>query len=119
MSTRATIHFEQTYGNPEAIVYRHFDGYPEGLGNALEEFLDESQMSDRDPMFDQPKYLAARWVAWDILRDHLTIYESTDTGIVLHDPPDIVYRYHMICRDEGQPEIVTEIYGDGDWRALK
>ena len=36
MSTRATVHFKSKgCKKPEAIVYRHCDGYPEGLGSDL------------------------------------------------------------------------------------
>ena len=55
MSTRATVHFQRS-GKDEAIVSRHSDGYPAGLGAALDEFLLECQKL-QDNRFEDPSYL--------------------------------------------------------------
>ena len=64
MSTRATIHFQE-YGHTAAIVYRHSDGYPDGLGADLQRFFSEVQETVKDTRFGDPRYLAAKWVVWD------------------------------------------------------
>ena len=108
MSTRATVHFRYG-GKTEAIVYRHSDGYPEGLGKALEEFLTECEML-KDSRFDDPSYLAAKWVVADSARnprgDHRLAFLGV--GIVLEDPGDIEYRYLLECSTGRRPKVVVE-----------
>jgi len=62
MSTQATVHFQEN-GKTEAIIYRHTDGYPEGLGEDLQTFLNEVNKL-KDKRFDDPSYLAAKFVVW-------------------------------------------------------
>jgi hypothetical protein len=103
VSTRATVHFEWPDGRCAAVVYRHSDGYPKGLGKDLRQFLREVEEQTSGTLagtrFDDPSYLAARWVVWDAAH-----HASGDrplallgVGVVLKDPPDIEYRYHIIC----------------------
>jgi len=129
MSTRATIHFQYEYDDAargrewvtDAIIYRHGDGYPEGLGKDLEDFLDEV-INLRNTMsgtrFGDPAYLAAKWVVFDATRrvqqmqrqagaTHYLAFLSV--GIVKEDPGDIEYRYLVRCVSDGaRPEIVVE-----------
>jgi len=134
MSTRATVHF--TYdpdGKPDAIVYRHSDGYPEGLGEDLKAFLTDIAANVNDTRFGDPSYLAAKWVVWDVLRgkrEAIGFYQRMATenlryvkevermqaqhpceflgvGIVSEDPGDINYRYTVTCRG-GVPTIKVE-----------
>jgi hypothetical protein len=134
MSTRATIHF--TYPGrktPVAIVYRHSDGYPDGLGKHLETFVAEIRGNVPDNRFDDPSYLAAKWVVWDVMRGRaqmLEMYRSMTkdspslygpraaeweskhacdflgVGILSRDPDDIEYRYTVVC--DGIPTIKVE-----------
>jgi hypothetical protein len=108
MSTRCTTHF--THGeHTVAIVYRHSDGYPEGAGLDIRQFLLDCAQLD-DPRFDDPSYLAAKYVVW--LADHFnTHYDSAardfvksenrldflSVGICQEDPCDIEYRYTIDC----------------------
>ncbi len=100
MSTRATIHFLLD-GSDEsrAVIYRHGDG--DGLGAELSLFLDELQANLSDTRFNDPSYLAAKWVVWDASRHHLPnalhLCDFLSVGVVLTDPPDIAYRYLVIC----------------------
>src|SRR5208282_3407867 len=101
MSTRATIHF--TYGDrTEAIVYRHGDGYPEGLGKDLQEFFSTVKAQTDDTRFGDSSYLAAKWVVYDADRlRHLlhkpALLDFLSIGIVMEDPGDIEYRYTVDC----------------------
>ena len=116
MSTRATIHFQHE-GNTEAIVYRHGDGYPDGLGNDLTAFLDDLEANVQDNRFDDPSYLAAKWIVWDaekfvemrkkhgLGKGHRCDFLSI--GIVMDDPEDIEYRYLVGCNG-GRPKITVE-----------
>lgn len=121
MSTRATVWFQHSKDSkPTAIVYRHPDGYPEGLGLDLLEFVDEIRKNVPDTRFTDPSYLAAKWVVWDAKR-YAVKYDLTGTalipmpchplnfisvGIVMEDPGDIEFRYHVIC--DGKPTILAE-----------
>lgn len=99
MSTRATVHFRRN-GTTRAIVYRHSDGYPEGLGDDLRMFLEEPSSH---PRFDSPTFLAARFVVWQETRN-----PGTGIGVVLNDPSDIEYRYLVECDGPGIPEIKVQ-----------
>jgi len=55
MSTRATIHFCYSDDSTGAIVYRHGDGYPDGLGRDIQSFLKEIDKELDDKRF------GARW----------------------------------------------------------
>ena len=112
MSTRATVHFESG-GCTEAIVYRHSDGYPDGLGADLETFLTEIGENLKDTRFDDPSYLAAKWVVYDAMQGQpfaAKMYEQEHplnflgVGIVSEDPGDIEYRYIVRCNG-GRPRI--------------
>lgn len=121
MSTRATIHFHWAKGDkPAAIIYRHSDGYPEGLGACLLEFVKEVRENVKDNRFTDASYLAAKWVVYDASR-HARDYgyvggkfaqkpthplNFLSVGIVNEDPGDIEYRYHVVC--DGVPTITCE-----------
>ena len=107
MSTRATVHFQEA-GETQAIVYRHSDGYPKGLGVDLKAFLDEVKANLTDTRFDNASYLAAKFVVWQAKRyaeDHYLNFLSL--GIVLQDPGDIEYRYLVECSGK-RPTIKCE-----------
>jgi hypothetical protein len=101
MSTRATVHF-QSNGKTEAIVYRHSDGYPEGLGEDLKLFFKEVQAQTKDTRFNDPAYLAAKFVVWqsDQYRRGLNRLDFLGVGVVLEDPGDIEYRYLLDCNGD-------------------
>ena len=116
MSTRATVHFEQN-GETQAIVYRHSDGYLEGLGHDLQTFFGDVQLQTRDTCFSDPCYLAAKFVVWQAARYARTNpLDFLGMGIVMKDPGDIEYRYHVGCNvvvgydvvDRQMPKIVIE-----------
>ena len=132
MSTRAAIHFEYPgSGDTEAIVYRHSDGYPDGLGQDLVRFIEEVRTL-RDTRLGDPSYLAAKWVVFDVLEHQAYMAKSNadnekigqepyymlerlgflGTGIVNKDPSDIEYRYHVVC--DGKVETIAWDGGFGD-----
>ena len=119
MSTRACVHFMQN-GGAEAKIYRHSDGYPEGLGQDLLGFLQELKTNVTDNRFTDAGYLAAKWVVRDAIENRQ--YANGEphnlnflgVGIVAEDPTDIEYRYEVLCdelNDEGMPKIMMyDIY---------
>ena len=116
MSTRATIHFQDD-GQDVAIVYRHGDGYPMGLGKDLKEFFKEVSRQTKDTRFNDASYLAAKWVVWDsdqVKRglERVNILDFIGVGIVMEDPADIRYRYLVNCTNDKPPKIKIETTPD-------
>ena len=114
MSTRACVHFIQN-GGAEAKIYRHSDGYPEGLGQDLVGFLQELKDNVTDNRFTDAGYLAAKWVVRDAtMNREYANGEPHDlnflgVGVVSQDPTDIEYRYEVLCDDfdtDGLPKIM-------------
>lgn len=98
---------------PAAIIYRHGDGYPEGLGLDLQRFVKEVKETVDDKRFDDACYLAAKWVVWDACQMSKYTHQAKKTplaflsvGIVSQDPGDIEYRYRVVC--DGKPTITCE-----------
>ena len=108
MSTRATVHFEH-HGKTRAIVYRHSDGYPEGLGEDLKQFFADVKEQTGDTRFSHATYLAAKYVVWQANKYAETfdvklnkyvpsnMLDFLSVGVVMEDPGDIEYRYHVNC----------------------
>ena len=117
MSTRATIHF-RSYGETEAIVYRHSDGYPAGLGKDLKLFFKDVKAQCEGTMngtrFNDPAYLAAKFVVWQAdkyCKDIFGKLNFVGIGVCLEDPGDIQYRYILECTDDKPPKITIEEIG--------
>ena len=118
MSTRATVHFQQG-GETQAIVYRRSDGYPEGLGKDLKTFFSAVKKQTSDTRFNDPAYLAAKFVVWQASQYARKYHYETQTytpaqpldflgvGVVLEDPGDIEYRYLVSC-DNRAPSVKIE-----------
>jgi hypothetical protein len=124
MSTRSTTWFiDGNAKKPEAIVYRHSDGYPEGAGVDILRFLDECGKL-KDPRFSDSTYLAAKYVVFlaDLFNDEYVCDKKTgngtwkradsklaflSVGVMRQDPCDIEYRYVIDCRNftNGRPTV--------------
>ncbi len=97
MSTSSTIHFVRD-GLPLAIVYRHCDGYPSGAGTDLLRFISEIEHNAVDQRFDDPVFLAARYVVWLAQSAPVSCpFDFFGVGVVTSDPGDIAYRYVVDC----------------------
>lgn len=113
MSTRATVHFQRD-GVTEAIVYRHSDGYPEGLGTDLIRFFSEVEAQCTNRRFSDPAYLAAKFVVWQAReyagREYAGrgLLDFRGVGICLEDPGDIEYRYRVICQSQDRPVVICD-----------
>ena len=116
MSTRCVTHF--TWGGKvQARVYRHCDGYPSGAGTDILRFLRDVEAQTRDTRFNDPSYLAAKYVVWlagqfangDKPLDFLSV------GVVLEDPGDIEFRYVIECGQRGtHPKVACfDVDGNG------
>ena len=119
MSTRCTLHFG--YGDkPAAIIYRHSDGYPDGVLPDLERFFADVEAQTKDTRFDDPTYLAAKFVVWQAndyvvaarkypWRKGETVHmlDFLSVGVMLRDPGDIEYRYLINCGQHDAKERPT------------
>ena len=114
MSTRAVVNFYD--GGPgkskkylKAKVYRHSDGYPEGLGKDLKEFLNLVKETVPDNRFNDASYLAAKWVVHDarqMSQDPVTHpLDFLSVGIMMEDPGDIEFIYDVVCTGDEMPKI--------------
>lgn len=111
MSTRSTTHFLDAEGaTPTAIIYRHTDGYPDGAGADIATFLDRVGKL-RDTRFDDPSYLAAKYVVFlaELFHEYEKENGSTEpmeflgVGVIDADPSDIEYRYDVISGSQRRP----------------
>jgi len=111
MSTRCNIHFAYSPDEPpEANIYRHCDGYPDGVLPDLNEFFADVEKQTADTRFNDPSYLAAKFVVWQAAK--FARYGSGNPldfislGIMSADAGDGAYVYTVICRGPGRPEVV-------------
>lgn len=117
MSTRSVIDF--FYGDskePQARVYRHYDGDPETMAHDLGLFFDDvaAQCGPRgnDNRFTDPGYLAAKFIVWQAARYARQPggYTGAPKGGALYfsgvapclvAPSDIDYRHAVRCHGGG------------------
>lgn len=142
MSTRCTINFvwsEDEIGKvPTAKIYRHMDGYPECVIPDLHSFFNHVLNTTRDTRFNDPSYIAAKFVVWrsahyagvtwgeilETAREHMAnpnfspetpFIPSLDflsIGILSDtDPIDIEYRYWIVPDGKSFPRIFGESIG--------
>ena len=115
MSTRSTAHF--FLGNadkPDAIIYRHADGYPDGAGSDILAFLKELHENVEDNRLDDPSYLSAKYVVFLARLFNIgyrgevksSPLDFISVGIMNEDPGDIEYRYEIRCQGRGELPIV-------------
>ncbi len=108
MSTRCSVHFCDKVRRENiqkvitrAIVYRHCDGYPEAMLPDLQSFIDTVSNECSDTRFNDPEYLAAKFVVWQAneLRNTRSdsFLEFLGVGVCREDPGDIEYRYKVVC----------------------
>lgn len=110
MSTRCNIHF--TYAGRdevEANVYRHSDGYPDGVLPDLEKFFEAVEAQTSDTRFNDPTYLAAKFVVWqagEYARMGAYNYLTGKTGEV--KPLDFL-SVGVMTRDAGDGEYIYTV----------
>jgi hypothetical protein len=109
MSTRCNIHFNYS-DEIIANIYRHSDGYPDGVLPDLQTFFKEvKEHCGSDTRFNDPSYLAAKYVVWEANENAIleAKYSRSKTepkrlaflgvGVTLHDAPDGEYVYKVNC----------------------
>lgn len=117
MSTRSTTHFTHN-ADTVAIIYRHMDGYPEGAGVDLLQFLNRCKGLS-DSRLTDPSYLAAKYVVFlaEMFCRTEDRLDFLSVGVVAEDPCDIEYRYVVNCGAIGRDGLpkVTCLKVDGPW----
>jgi hypothetical protein len=138
MSTRTNIHFNQ-WGETQANIYRHSDGYPEGVLPDLRAFFERVSLLS-DARFGHAEYLAAKFLVWQAQRyavDYEWDKNSNPTTIpknnrldflsvapCVRDHGDIEFIYEIDCDrrvgDTGFPRVrYRACYGDDTWIEAK
>jgi len=107
-----------SYGEIDANIYRHPDGYPDGPHGVpadLERFFQAvEEQCDGDTRYDDPEYLAAKFLVWQALRFGRNPEKPLDFLSVspcIKDHGDIEFIYTVDCdnRDEkGRPTVTWE-----------
>jgi len=133
MSTRCIINF-CSGKQIEAKVYRHHDGYPDGHNgvlHSLQRFFAQVERDTSDTRFNDPTYLAAKYVVWQA-RENAVSYDFSagkpkakrskrldflGVGIVMRNPDDLAYVYRVDCRvhdEKGRPIVGVSGAHDGN-----
>lgn len=104
MSTRCQVSFELN-GNRYALVYKHQDGYPDtqcGMLQNLQTFFETVENETCDTRFDDPEYLAAKFVVY-LAGPKL---DFLGVGVSVEKHGDIAYLYTVECANftkKGRP----------------
>lgn len=122
MGTRCIIRVRETLDNPndEVVIYRHWDGYPDGVVPDLLKLIEEGYVWML-PRYE-PDEFAAGVVAFmkrveperqkmgrQFMGGNIRIYTSQS-----ENPSDIEYEYHIgFDKDEGLQLHVYDIYRGG------
>ena len=118
MSTSATIHFHFDDGDEAvAIIYRHWDGGPDEVIPDLKRFFDDVREQAHPTRFNDPRYLAAKYVVWQAHENAFRydggkyvpteMLDFSSVGVCVRDPEDIAFRYHVWCNPEN-PSVAWE-----------
>jgi len=108
MSTRASVAFLQN-GIVYARVYRHSDGYPEGLGRDLQVFFQDVQKQCKDTRFNDSEYLAARFIVWQASKNGYkrsnNLLDFTGVSPCFDKHGDEEYEYLVHCYSKEAPVV--------------
>lgn len=116
MGTRSLVEFIEGESNVLATIYQQYDGYPEGVGRELADFLASGTLVNGIPMgatermFNGPGCLAAQFIAQFKIKPgglYLEVPGTRDVG------EEYIYQVHIPRAGEGHYVIrVTDAYDD-------
>lgn len=121
MSTRCNIHFCHRDGTIASNIYRHCDGYPDGVMPDLALFFADVRTQTTDTRFDDAEYLAAKFVVWQAGRSTSRFAARPlaflSLGICLRDHGDIEYVYRIVesADRDTQPVVEWAEPGSDNW----
>jgi hypothetical protein len=140
MGTRMTVEFADTAeSEPGSRIYRHWDGYPSGFVPDFAAFLLEVEANVEDKRFNDPIYLAAKYLVWQARQnahkrnfktgemETLHYLEFLSVGPVLYPADDMGAEYvYRVVSDEqyaGLPKVMwRQAISDGEserWHEVK
>jgi len=106
---------------PTACIYRHWDGYLEGAGLDIKEFLETLRDTEMDSRFGDASYLASKYLVYlaqnfasdwkENPLDFLSVgIMPTTKGLDAWQD----YTYHFVCevQDNGLPKVVFDGYNE-------
>lgn len=119
MSTRANIHFNYRNGETAANIYRHGDGYPDGVLPDLDKFFTAVEEQTEDTRFSDASYLAAKFVVWQAGENakmraydfrtgqpgEVKPLDFLSVGIMSEDADDGEYVYEVTETGNGRPTV--------------
>ena len=110
MSTRANIHFNFVNGETAANIYRHGDGYPEGVLPDLNRFFEavEDQAAS-ETRFDDASYLAAKFVVWQAGQNAEQMAFDWAAGKAGPVKPLNFRSVGIMSKDAGDAEFIYEV----------
>ena len=117
MSTRAHVAFGFTknFDEREAMVYVHNDGHPKYMGNEFLRFFDAIQATCEDTRFDDPEYLAAKYVVWRMEGR----VENIGVSISREPHYSAAFLYLVVCNTNGEtPEVYISNANDRNFITL-
>lgn len=111
MSTRCNIHFGEVRDTfvTEANIYRHSDGYPEGVLPDLEQFFADVESQTSDHRYSDPSYLAAKFVVWQAAQNAAIQAYDYRTGKPGEVKPLDFISLGIVSRDAGDGEYIYEV----------
>lgn len=98
--TACNLRFLSKRGTVRAVVYRHYDGDPVSVGNDMVLFFaDVKRQVPNDTRFDDPEYLAARFIVWQALRlaPEDRPLSFLGVGVSNQDLGGVQYNYDINC----------------------
>jgi len=98
MATRSNIHFTNKHGIASNL-YVHYDGYPENRLPELAQFFQDVKEGTKDTRFNDPTYLAAKFVVWyasKMAADKHPL-DFLGIGVAMQDNLDSDYIYTVDC----------------------
>lgn len=114
MGTRTNIHFMEG-DRMVANVYRHFDGYPDGVLPDLETFFKEVKDNVTDTKFGDAEYLAAKYVVWQA-KQNASTYDIKKGKRTPNDSYLDFLSLGVCIEDHGDIEFIYEINSDTGMR---
>lgn len=111
MGTPAVVRFNEDK-DVTARIYRHWDGYPDTMLDDLQKFFKDVENQTNDTRFNDPAYLAAKYVVWQA-NEYCRTGKPLDflsVGVVSEAYED-GYIYEVNCDsfdDNGRPKITYE-----------
>lgn len=109
-----------------ANIYRHSDGYPSGVLPDLDAFFERVMLDTNDHRFDDPSYLAAKFVVWQADQSRSIavrrggkpgeMLDFLGVGIVSGDAGDAAYVYEVVAaRGDEKPSVRWRESGSPIW----